>query len=65
MGVKKIKKCAICGAVDSEKMPVRSYRWMAVMDKYCVNHEMLLKTDLCETHNTDVVLFLSAQLKEN
>lgn len=63
MGVKKIKKCAICGAVDDEKIQVRSYRWMAVMDKYCVNHEMQVKTDLCDDHNTQLVLFLQAQLK--
>ena len=62
MGKTKIKICAICGAVDSEKIPVRSYRWMAVMDKYNCRHEMQLKVDLCETHNTDVVLFLQAHL---
>ena len=63
MGKIKIKKCAICGAVDNEKIRVRSYRWMAVMDKYNCNHDLQLKSDLCDIHNKDVLSFLSAQLR--
>ncbi len=62
MGKRKIKKCVICGAVDSEKIRVRSYRWMAVMDKYNCNHDLQVKTDLCDDHNTQLVLFLHAHL---
>ena len=63
MGKTKIKKCVICGAVDSEKKTVRSYRWMAVMDKYDCRHDLQVKADLCNYHNTQLVLFLHAHLK--
>ena len=62
MGKTKIKKCAICGVVDSEKMPVRSYRWMSVMDKYDCRHVMQLKTDLCGLHNRQILAVLALKI---
>jgi len=50
-----LKFCDHCERQQNEVNPVRSYRWMRIMDNLDYKHNIILKIDLCYTCHEKVM----------